>query len=694
MFRLKRTLLLRNVKSVQWKTLLIILPVTIAILLSIAVSAYSQSKRIIFEETTKVMQQQLDSLTNQIEKDMIAHQKMPEALAQAIEANFGDFALNDYGRLTEQLLDANQDTFGVGVFFEPKVQNPSEAYASMYSYKTGNGDKASTEDYSDPAYDYHSQGWYAIVGPNGEHGATFTPPYFDETVGITMVTASVPVFDDKRRFIGVATGDIDLTTIQKKIAEAKTGNTGRAFLLDAQGVYLAGTDPERIMKTNIAEDPNPSLAAAGAAMLDNEEGIGTFKDDDGLHHLYYSVVPSTQWKLGVVITDEEVTEPAKRLMTTIAVLSLAGVFVLAIAVFLYTRSMTNRINRFNRLSEAMAQGDFTQRVESDTADEFGTMADNFNHTLSAVGRTLRTVSDRAAQVSDMSRQLRSGAEETNLAARSVTAVIQEIASGAETQGRGAEDSARALEEMASGIQRIAESSSVASETTSDVSQRAQSGNELMVRAEEQMDVIRRSVDQSSSTIRRLADRSKEIQQIADAITEISTQTNLLALNASIEAARAGEQGRGFAVVAGEVKKLAEQTSGSAKQIAELIGMIQEETTDAVRVMDAGSVEVGIGSTILNEAGAAFQSILTSIQEVAAQVEEVSASAEQLSAGSQEVSAAVVELSGIAKLAADNTNHAAASSEQQLAAMEEIATSATELHRMMQELQSDIAKFKL
>ena len=197
-----------------------------------------------------------------------------------------------------------------------------------------------------------------------------------------------------------------------------------------------------------------------------------------------------------------------------------------------------------------------------------------------------------------------------------------------------------------------------------------------------------------TAVNELANKSEHIGSIVESITQIARQTNLLALNAAIEAARAGEQGRGFAVVAEEVRKLAEQSEDAAKQIATLIRDVQVDTESAVAAMSDGSKQVQVGSAVVNSAGKVFREIETLIAAATGKIHTVSDEARQMAARGGQIVDSVREIEEISKENAMHTQSVSAATQQQTAAMQEVASSSQGLENMVQELNAVVKRFKI
>lgn len=522
--------------------------------------------------------------------------------------------------------------------------------------------------------------------------------YFSETLvskstGKQVVAITQPI-ENNGQTIGFVAKAMVVESFSKYLKNIKVGDTksSYAYLVDSKGIMLYHPTKDKIGKPVT----NEAIKAIIGKIQNGEKvqnGIVDYTFEGKAKIASYSHLPLSNWLIVVSGDIEEIQAPVTKARDGAIIISVIAIILSLIVGYIFSRQITNPIIRLTKVMEKAADGDLTVSAEDKSKNELGLLGKSFNRMLSSVNVLIGQINDASQMVASSSEELTASAEQNVAAVEQVSASSSELAQGSAKQANFVQEASLIISEMSSGIQQVADSTYAVSQSSDRVVETARDGMKESENAVLTIQRVRETTEKTSEVIKVLGEESKEIGQIVVVIKQIAAQTNLLALNAAIEAARAGEQGRGFAVVADEVRKLAEQSSTSAEQIASLISKIQIETNNAVKVMEIGTKEVSEGVVVVNKAGEAFKSIVEEINQVVSQVQEVSAASQQMAAGSTSVVRAIEEIENIANQTVTSTQEVALSTKEQAASMEEIARAAENLSLLSDDLQKNINKFK-
>ncbi len=258
--------------------------------------------------------------------------------------------------------------------------------------------------------------------------------------------------------------------------------------------------------------------------------------------------------------------------------------------------------------------------------------------------TFTDITERRKVEEKLKQNVREVMEAVNVLASSASEMFtatQQLASTASQTATAVSQTSATAEELKQTARLSSEKAKHVSEKSQKAAQVAQQGTTAV---SENMEAINRMKGQAelvAESIVKLSEQAAAIGEITAAVNDLAEQSNLLAVNAAIEAAKAGEQGRGFSVVAGEIKSLAEQSKRATAQVRAILSDVQKATGATVMATEQVNKAVEAGVKQAAEAGRSIRNLADTIVEASNAATQVAASSQQQLVGIDQI-ASVME----------------------------------------------------
>ncbi|EGQ9316597.1 methyl-accepting chemotaxis protein [Vibrio parahaemolyticus] len=553
----------------------------------------------------------LTSVSNTVQSEMNAKKDLARSITEIIE------------------LSPNDRTYVKDILEKP---TPKSSFLAIGFGYESNGFVIENDDGWDagPDYDPRQRPWFIAAKNKGD--LVVTDPYVDASSKNVIISVGTPV-KQNGQFLAGMFYDLELTTLSDLVNRVNLFDAGYLFLVTDDGTTIA--HPQS--KYN-GEKLNSYLP-----QVDLNKATQHIEVDNNPYMVSLTHIPSENWYVGAIIDETAAYSVVGELRNSAIIYSIIAVLASVIALTLLIRTLMRPLDTLNTAIKDVAsgKGDLTQRLETDTDQEFSELAKNFN-------TFMENLQQQIIESKSISDQILTGTQITAEGARDSAGAIQ-------TQLQELEQLATAMHEMSVTATEVANNAQGAASAAKEADQATIEGSSVVSESTQTINMLSDSIDLAVEEVQVLESATANIETILKVINDIADQTNLLALNAAIEAARAGESGRGFAVVADEVRTLAQRTQESTTEIRSMIEQLQSGASSVASAMHqskGSAVEAVEKADLANDA---LQRIRDAIQRISDMNLQIASAAEEQSLVAEEINNNTVNIKDLSTQVADSAN---------------------------------------
>ncbi|ENX4858635.1 TPA: HAMP domain-containing protein [Vibrio parahaemolyticus] len=553
----------------------------------------------------------LTSVSNTVQSEMNAKKDLARSITEIIE------------------LSPNDRTYVKDILEKP---TPKSSFLAIGFGYESNGFVIENDDGWDagPDYDPRQRPWFIAAKNKGN--LVVTDPYVDASSKNVIISVGTPV-KQNGQFLAGMFYDLELTTLSDLVNQVNLFDAGYLFLVTDDGTTIA--HPQS--KYN-GEKLNSYLP-----QVDLNKATQHIEVDNNPYMVSLTHIPSENWYVGAIIDGTAAYSVVGELRNSAIIYSIIAVLASVIALTLLIRTLMRPLDTLNTAIKDVAsgKGDLTQRLETDTDQEFSELAKNFN-------TFMENLQQQIIESKSISDQILTGTQITAEGARDSAGAIQ-------TQLQELEQLATAMHEMSVTATEVANNAQGAASAAKEADQATIEGSSVVSESTQTINMLSDSIDLAVEEVQVLESATANIETILKVINDIADQTNLLALNAAIEAARAGESGRGFAVVADEVRTLAQRTQESTTEIRSMIEQLQSGASSVASAMHqskGSAVEAVEKADLANDA---LQRIRDAIQRISDMNLQIASAAEEQSLVAEEINNNTVNIKDLSTQVADSAN---------------------------------------